>query len=93
MPRESETNVQTRVPLRAREVEIFRRMKKIFDLPVTMIALAVNRNKTSVHVALSDDWATEKRVPRLAALLTLGGAPLVSACCLPRARAIILRSS
>ena len=93
MPPESETNVQTRVPLKARKVEIFRRMKKVLDFPVTKIALAVNRNKTSVYVALGDDWATEKRVRRLAALLALGGPPLVSACCLPRARAIILRSS
>lgn len=53
--------VQTRVPLKAREVEIIRRMKKVLGLPVTKIALAVNRNKTSVYAALENDWATEKR--------------------------------
>jgi hypothetical protein len=42
-------------------VEIIRRLKKVLELPVTKIALAVNRNKTTVYEALEKDWGSEKR--------------------------------
>ena len=53
--------VQTRVPLQAREVQMIRRMKTVLKLPVTKIALAVNRNKTSIYAALSTAWSPGKR--------------------------------
>ena len=56
----NKTKIQTRVPLKAREVEIIRRMEKVLGLPVTKVALAVNRNRTSMYAA-PGDWATEKR--------------------------------
>ena len=41
-----------RVPLTSREVAIIRRLKNVVKLPVTKIALAVERNKTTVYKAL-----------------------------------------
>ena len=42
-----------RIPLGAREVEIMRRLHRVIGVPVTKIALAVNRNKSTVY----DAWA------------------------------------
>ena len=50
-----------RVPLTAREVQIIRRLKAVIKLPVTKIALAVGRNKTSVYRALDKSWKASKR--------------------------------
>jgi hypothetical protein len=52
---------QRRVPLAAREVLIIRRLQKVIKLPVTKIALAVNRNKTTVYEALDKNWTAEKK--------------------------------
>ena len=38
-----------RVPLAAREVHIIRRLKNIVKLPVTKIAIAVGRDKSTVY--------------------------------------------
>ena len=45
----------------AREVDIIRRLKTCVKLPVTKIALAVGRNKTTVYDALSSKWSLKKR--------------------------------
>ena len=50
-----------REPLLKREVVIIRRLKNVVKLPVTKIALAVNRNKTTVYTALDKKWKTVKR--------------------------------
>lgn len=50
-----------RVPLGAREVTIIRRLKDVVKLPVTKIALAVDRNKTTVYEALDKKWKGLKR--------------------------------
>ena len=50
-----------RVPLAAREVHIIRRLKNIVKLPVTKIAIAVGRNKSTVYSALSKKWKASKR--------------------------------
>ena len=55
------TKTYVRMPLQAREVEIIRRLKKVLELPVTKIALAVDRNKTTVYEALGKDWEGETR--------------------------------
>ena len=60
-PGEQDKGANLRVPLKAHEVEITRRMDVVLGLPVTKIALAVNRNKNSVYAALGGDWATEAR--------------------------------
>ena len=52
---------QRRVPLGAREVTIIRRLKTVVKLPVTKIALAVDRNKTTVYEALDKKWKGLKR--------------------------------
>ena len=44
-----------------REVTIIRRLKTIVKLPVTKIALAVDRNKTTVYEALDKKWKGLKR--------------------------------
>ena len=36
-------------------------MEKVLGLPVTKIALAVNRNRASMYAALGGEGATEKR--------------------------------
>ena len=53
-----------RVPLGSREVQIIRRLKKVIKLPVTKIALAVQRNKSSVYKALRRSFAPAKRGPK-----------------------------
>ena len=50
-----------RVPLAAREVHIIRRLKNIVKLPVTKIAIAVGRNKSTVYSALDKKWKASKR--------------------------------
>ena len=50
-----------RTPLLEREVTIIRRMKHVLKLPVTKIATAVGRNKTSVYKALSPKFKMQKR--------------------------------
>ena len=47
---------QQRVPLAAREVHIIRRLKNVVKLPVTKIALATERNKTTIYEALNTPW-------------------------------------
>ena len=41
-----------RAPLLKREVDIIRRLKNVVKLPITKIALAVNRNKSLVYSAM-----------------------------------------
>ena len=53
-----------RVPLAAREVQIIRRLKTVIKLPVTKIALAVGRNKTTVYRALDKNWEAVKNRTR-----------------------------
>ena len=53
-----------RFPLGSREAEIIRRLKKIIKLPVTKIATAVGRNKTSVYKALKRTFKPLKRQRR-----------------------------
>jgi hypothetical protein len=50
-----------RLPLCARELVIIRRMKKVLKLPVTKIAMAVGRNKTTVHKVLKVAFKLGKR--------------------------------
>ena len=56
--------VLKRVPLGSREVQIIRRLKKVIKLPVTKIALAVQRNKSSVYKALRPSFTPAKRGPK-----------------------------
>jgi len=53
-----------RVPLAAREVQIIRRLKHIVKLPVTKIALATGRNKSTIYQALDAKWQAAKRGPK-----------------------------
>ena len=39
-----------------REIEIIKRMKRVLKLPVTHIARAVNRNKTTIYLVLRRSW-------------------------------------
>ena len=48
-------------PLGAREVTIIRRLKQVIKLPVTKIATAVNRNKSTIYDALDKNWRHGKR--------------------------------
>ena len=50
-----------RLPLGSREAEIIRRLKYVIKLPVTKIATAVARNKTSVYKALKRSFKPLKR--------------------------------
>ena len=50
-----------RKPLQAREVAIIRRMHRVLQLPVTHIALATERNKTTIYEALDKSWKGSKR--------------------------------
>ena len=73
-----------RKPLQEREVAIIRNMKKMLKLPVTKIALAVERTKRTVYKSLDPKWTfntrgrpealTKKEVPalvrRLKAMIT-----------------------
>jgi hypothetical protein len=52
---------QRHVPLGAREVAIIRRLKSVIKLPVTKIALADDRNKTTVYGALDKTWKSSKK--------------------------------
>ena len=52
-----------RVPLAAREVHIIRRLKKVVKLPVTTIALATERNKTTIYSALDQESSHLKPGP------------------------------
>ena len=52
---------KTRVPLVACEVHIIRRLKNVIKLPVTKIALATERNKTTAYEALDVKWKAGKR--------------------------------
>ena len=65
-----------RVPLTSREVVIIRRLKNVVKLPVTKIALAVERNKTTVYKALEKKWS---RVPCLS-LCGLGAGSCAKPC-------------
>ena len=55
---------KSRLPLGSREVHIIRRLKKIVKLPVTKIALATERNKTTIYEALDSTWKAAKRGPK-----------------------------
>ena len=55
------SHTETRVPLGAREVKIIRRLNNIIKLPVTQIAKAVERNKSTVYGALDKKWRLVKR--------------------------------
>ena len=57
----AKTFVVRRAPLLKREVDIIRRLKNVVKLPITKIALAVNRNKSTVYSALDKTWTTSKR--------------------------------
>ena len=46
-----------RKPIGAREIQIIKRLKKVIKLPVTTIALAVERHKKSIYKALKDNAA------------------------------------
>ena len=50
-----------RKPLGIREVEIIRRLKEKLKLPITKIALAVGRDKTTVYKALRRKFKPQKR--------------------------------
>ena len=50
-----------RKPLTQREVTIIRRLKRVIKLPVTKIAAAVDRNKSTVYKALDKSWSPGKR--------------------------------
>ena len=50
-----------RAPLQLGEVRIIRRLKTIIKLPVTQIAKAVDRNKSTVYEALDKTWTHRKR--------------------------------
>ena len=54
----------SRVPLAAREVHIIRRLKRVTKLPVTKIAIATQRNKTTINDALNPSWKALKRGPK-----------------------------
>ena len=51
----------TRAPLLAREVSIIKRMKQKLDLSVTKIAVATNRNRSTIYKALDPKWTQGKR--------------------------------
>ena len=44
-----------------REVTIIRRLKRVMGMPVTDIAEAVGRNKSTIYKALDKTWAQGKR--------------------------------
>ena len=50
-----------RKPLLPREVTIIRRLKRVHKMPVTKIATAVDRNKSSVYKALDPKWLFQQR--------------------------------
>ena len=50
-----------RKPLQRREVTIIRRMKKVLKMPVTQIAIAVERRKSSIYKALVPAWRETPR--------------------------------
>ena len=50
-----------RKPLQRREVTIIRRMKKVLKMPVTQIAIAVERHKSSIYKALDPAWRETPR--------------------------------
>ena len=54
--------IQKRVPLQAREVPIIRDLRTILKLPITKIALAVKRDRTSIYAALSKAWSPESLI-------------------------------
>ena len=54
----------TREPLACREVVIIHNLKKVMKMPVTHIAQAVGRNKTSVYKALKQK-VRAGRTPKL----------------------------
>ena len=55
------SHIQTHVPLGAREVKIICRLNNVINLPVTQIAKAVDRNKSTVHAAFDTKWWPMKR--------------------------------
>ena len=56
-------NSYIRKPLGQREARIARRMKSVLGIPVTKIALALERNKSSVYKALAPTFKPMKRGP------------------------------
>ena len=58
---EGQVAMVCRKPLQQREVAIIRRMKNVLGLPVTQIALATDRNKSTVYKALDTAWRFVKR--------------------------------
>lgn len=50
-----------RVPVTEREVEIVRRLKTALHLPTTQIALAMDRNKSTIDSMLRSSWQLRKR--------------------------------
>ena len=55
------SHTQTHVPLGARQVEIIRRLSNVTQLPVTQIAKAVDRNKSTIYAAFDKKWWPVKR--------------------------------
>jgi len=64
MPPPKKRKKLCRVPLGAREVHVIRRLKNVLGVPVTKIALATERNKTTVYEALDRRWKSGKRGPK-----------------------------
>ena len=52
---------KSRKSLGTREVEIIRRLKRKLKLPITKIALAVGRDRTTVYKALRRTFKLQKR--------------------------------
>ena len=53
--------MESRKPLQQREVAIIRSMRQKLNLPVSKIALAVDRNKSTMYKALRKTWKAAKR--------------------------------
>ena len=60
----SATMALQRMPLGAREVQIIRRLKHVLQLPITQIAVATERKKTTIYDALKKSWRSSKRGPK-----------------------------
>ena len=64
MPPPKKRNKLCRALLAAREVHIIRCLKNVLGVPVTKIALATERNKTTMYEALDRKWKAGKRGPK-----------------------------
>ena len=62
--RKKQKTALTRKPITPREVVIMKRLKKVLKMPVSKIALAVDRHKKSVYKALAGELRMVKRGPK-----------------------------